>query len=79
MAGLAEPEELLDRGGQSLMKPFTAIAIAIFALIMLVHLYRLVRPFEVVVDGATVPQWASFVGLVVAGGLAMMLWRESRG
>jgi hypothetical protein len=61
------------------MKPFTRLAVAIFALIALAHLYRLIRPFELVVGGATVPHWASFVGLVVAGGLAMMLWRESRG
>jgi predicted Co/Zn/Cd cation transporter (cation efflux family) len=60
------------------MKPFTTLAIAIFALIALAHLYRLVRPFEVVVDGGAVPQWASIAGLVVAGGLALMLWRESR-
>jgi hypothetical protein len=60
------------------MKPFTTLAIAIFALIALAHLYRLVRPFEVVIDGGAVPQWASIAGLVVAGGLALMLWRESR-
>lgn len=60
------------------MKPFTTLAIAIFALIALVHLYRLIRPFEVVVDGGTVPQWVSIAGLIVAGGLALMLWRESR-
>jgi hypothetical protein len=60
------------------MKPFTTLAMIIFALIALVHLYRLIRPFEVVVDGGTVPQWVSVAGLVVAGGLALMLARESR-
>ena len=60
------------------MKPFTTLAIATFSLIALVHLYRLIRPFEVVVDGAAVPQWASIVGLVVAAGLALMLHREAR-
>jgi predicted Co/Zn/Cd cation transporter (cation efflux family) len=60
------------------MRPFTTLAIAVFTLIALVHLYRLIRPFEVVVDGAAVPQWASIAGLIVAAGLALMLWRESR-
>jgi hypothetical protein len=60
------------------MKPFTTLAIAVFVLIALVHLYRLIRPFEVVVGGATVPHWVSIAGLIVAGGLALMVHRESR-
>jgi hypothetical protein len=60
------------------MKPFTKLAVVIFALIALVHLYRLIRPFEVVVKGMVVPQWISLAGLIVAGGLALMLWREAR-
>lgn len=60
------------------MKPFTTVAVAILALVALAHLYRLVRPFEVIVDGAAVPQWASFIGLAVAGGLALMVAREAR-
>jgi hypothetical protein len=60
------------------MKPFTTLAVIIFALIALIHLYRLIRPFEVVVCGCVVPQWMSAVGLIVAGTLAVMLWRESR-
>ena len=60
------------------MKPFTSLAIVVFALVALAHLYRLVRPFEVVAAGHALPQWVSAIGLVVAGGLALMLWRESR-
>lgn len=60
------------------MKPFTTIAVLIFAIIAVAHLYRLVRPFEVVVAGNAVPQWVSFPALLVAGLLAVMLWRESR-
>lgn len=58
------------------MKPFTTLAAALLALIALAHVYRLVRPFEVVVAGAAVPQWASWVALLVAGGLAVGVWRE---
>jgi len=60
------------------MKPFTTLATILFALIALAHLYRIVMPFEVVVAGCSIPQWASFVGLLVAATLALMVWRESR-
>jgi hypothetical protein len=60
------------------MKPFTTIAIVIFALIALAHLCRLVWGCEVVVSGTVIPMWVSVVGLIVSAGLAVMLWRESR-
>ena len=60
------------------MKPFTTLAILIFALIALVHLYRLIDGFEVVVAGSAVPQWVSVVGFVLGAVLAMMLSREAR-
>lgn len=59
------------------MKPFTTLAVAMFALIALAHLYRLVMGCEVVVNGTTVPMWVSAAGLIVAAGLALMVWRES--
>lgn len=60
------------------MKPFTTIAALVLALLALGHIYRLIRGLEVVVNGMTVPQWVSGVLAVVAGTLAVMLWRESR-
>ena len=60
------------------MKPFTTIAVVIFALVAVVHLYRLIAGWEVIVSGVVIPMWASAVGLVVAAGLAVMLWSESR-
>ncbi len=60
------------------MKPFTTLAVALFALIALAHLYRLATGCEVVVNGTVVPMWVSVVGAIVAAGLAAMLWRESR-
>lgn len=59
-------------------KPFTLLAALIFAIIALVHLLRLVFGWEVTFNGAVVPHWLSGVGLAVAAGLAVMLWRESR-
>ena len=60
------------------MKPFTTLAAILLALVALAHLYRLIRPFEIVVQGHVLPQWVSIGGVIVAGGLAIMLWRESR-
>jgi hypothetical protein len=60
------------------MKPFTTIAAVVFALVAVVHLHRLFAGWEVLVSGVAVPMWASGIGVVVAGGLAVMLWRESR-
>ena len=60
------------------MKPFTTLAVIVFALIALAHLYRLIRGFEVSLGGSLLPQWASLIGLIVAAALSLMVWRESR-
>ena len=60
------------------MKPFTAIAVAVFVLVAIVHLLRLFLGWEVSVAGFVVPVWWSALGLVIAGSLALMLWREAR-
>ena len=60
------------------MKPFTSIAVAVFALVAVVHLVRLFTGWEVIVNGYVVPEWASLAGVIVAGGLAVLLWREAR-
>ena len=60
------------------MKPFTALAAILLGVIALAHLYRLISPFEVTVAGNAIPQWVSIAGLVVAGGISAMLWREAR-
>jgi hypothetical protein len=60
-------------------RPFTWIASAIFALMAVVHLYRLLAPFEVTIGPCSLPQWASAVAAVIAAGLSWMLCREARG
>jgi lipopolysaccharide export LptBFGC system permease protein LptF len=60
------------------MKPFTTLAVLLFALMALAHLYRLLRPFEVAISGSPVPQWVSLIGLALPALLALMVWRESR-
>jgi len=61
------------------MKPFTTLAVALFTLIAVLHLLRLFAGWEVVVTGYVVPIWFSLPGLIIAGGLAVMVWREARG
>jgi len=60
------------------MKPFTGIAVALFTLIAILHLLRLFAGWELVVIGYVVPVWFSLPGLIIAGGLAVMVWREAR-
>ena len=59
-------------------KPFTTIAVGIFVLVALLHILRLAFGWEVTFQGGVVPLWVSWLSVVVAGGLAIMLWRESR-
>lgn len=60
-------------------RPFTWVASAIFALMALAHIYRLISPFEVTIGPCHLPQWVSVVAAVIAGGLSWMLCREARG
>lgn len=60
------------------MKPFTAIAIVLLGLLALMQLARALLGWVVVVNDVSVPLWASALAAVIAGGLALMLWKESR-
>jgi len=59
-------------------KPFTLIAAALFLLMALVHLYRLISGFPIVVAGNEVGQGVSVVALVVTALLSFGLFREAR-
>ena len=59
-------------------KPFTFLAVLVFALIAIVHVLRLVFGWEVTLNAAVVPMWVSVIGLLIAGALAVALWWESR-
>jgi hypothetical protein len=60
------------------VKPFTAVAVALFGLMALVQLLRFLLGWEVTVNGVAVPTWVSAVACAVAAALAVMLWRETR-
>lgn len=59
-------------------KPFTTIAAGVFALVALLHVLRLAFGWEVTFERSVIPLWVSGLGVVIAGGLAVMLWGESR-
>lgn len=59
-------------------KPFTLLAVLVFAIVAVIHLLRLLFGWEVTISGAAVPLWASVLGIVIAAGLAAGLWWESR-
>ena len=60
------------------MKPFTAIAVIVFSVIAVLHLLRLFFRWEIILNGGILPMWVSIPGFIIAAGLALMVWRESR-
>jgi hypothetical protein len=59
-------------------KPFTTVAVVVLALVALLQLLRFALRWEVTLNGAMVPVWLSGLAFVVAGALAVMVWRENR-
>ena len=60
------------------MKPFTTLAVVVLTLVALVQLLRMVMGWDVVIGGVHIPLWASLIAFVVAGALAVLVWREHR-
>lgn len=54
------------------------VAGTVFGLVCLGHLLRLATQAEVLVGGHRMPLWLSAVGVVVAGGLSLWLWKLSK-
>jgi hypothetical protein len=60
------------------MKPVARLVTIFLALVAVAQFLRLVLQIEVVAGGVRIPLWASAVACVVTGGLAILLWRESK-
>jgi hypothetical protein len=60
------------------MKPASTLTAIILFVLSVAHALRLVYGWQVTVADEVVPMWVSGVGLVVAGTLAVLVWRESR-
>jgi hypothetical protein len=66
-------------GGMPIVKkPATVVAAIFLSLVSLLQLLRAVAGVRVVVGDTVIPMWVSLVAFVVAGALAVGLWRERR-
>jgi membrane protein DedA with SNARE-associated domain len=59
-------------------RPFTMIAAIIFAVIAVLHAYRLFTHFQVIVGSHTIAESISIVAVLVTAVLAIGLFREAR-
>ena len=59
-------------------RTFSIVTAVLFFLIALLHAVRLVRGWQVTIEGAVVPIWISWVGLAVAAYLAYEGFRLAR-
>jgi hypothetical protein len=59
-------------------KPFTKLAVAIFSLVALIHVLRLIFDWQVTISNVLIPMWVSIVGALVAAGLAVTVKREAK-
>jgi hypothetical protein len=60
------------------MRAYLKISGALFGLIALAHLLRLFRHWPIDLAGHMVPLWASWLGLLLAGGLSIWALRLMR-
>jgi hypothetical protein len=59
------------------MRTFCTLAAAIFALIALLQLVRIVMGWSVTLNGVDVPFWASWIAVIVAGALSAVGFRAA--
>ena len=59
-------------------RPFTLIAAIIFGLMALLHIYRIVTHFQVIVGSHTIAHGVSWIALFVTAALSIMLFREAK-
>ncbi len=59
-------------------RTFSLVTAVLFFLIALLHAVRLLRGWQVIIEGAVVPMWISWIGLAVAAYLAYQGLRLAR-
>ena len=58
-------------------KPFTKLAVAIFSLVALIHVLRLIFDWQVTIRNLLIPMWVSILAAIVAAALAVMVKKEA--
>jgi hypothetical protein len=53
-------------------KSYARIAVVIFTIIALLQFFRAVSGWDITINGAAIPLWASWLAAVVAGALAVV-------
>ena len=60
------------------MKPFTTLAVAVFSLVAVLQLLRVLLGLDVTVGGLFIPASASVIACAVAATLAVMVSQEAK-
>jgi hypothetical protein len=59
-------------------RTFSFVTAMLFLLIALLHAVRLLRGWQITIEGAVVPLWVSWIGLAITGYLAWQGFRLAR-
>ncbi len=59
-------------------RTFSLVTAMLFLLIALLHAVRLLRGWQITIEGAVVPLWESWIGLAITGYLAWQGFRLAR-
>jgi hypothetical protein len=59
-------------------RTFSLVTAMLFLLIALLHAVRLLRGWQITIEGAVVPLWVSWIGLAITGYLAWQGFRLAR-
>jgi hypothetical protein len=60
------------------MKTGSKLAIAVFSIVAVAHLLRLVYAVDLSIGSWNAPMWVSVLGVIGPGVIAILLWRESK-
>jgi hypothetical protein len=57
------------------MRSYVQASSILFALFALVHIFRLLMRWPLVIAGFPLPAFGSFIAVLITGGMAMWAWR----